>query len=401
VSDQVAYLDDLLLEDCLDEAFHGGPAPELAQRILTAASTVREASEAHTPAPGSVEGPVTALRAVPPDPEAPLSLPRWAIWLAQGTVAAGLVVLLVVLLFPRDPEIPSGVIAADDAEFVYDTANEWPAIQADAGWYLLSDGAPPLTAADTRVEDVKGTVIVKVGDIPNPDEQAAKQPWLAQHQVEAHMLNGSWIKAGALSLFIVSGSAFVDGQYLSAQAVKKERDAERKEGEVRKERKEAENDDDVKKADRVADELAKLREEVADLEERLAEARELEDEGERKARVERIENALKDKRDRIAELEVEDKAAPEGKKRDGDAAKKRREAERRKKAENDDDGAAAKERRAAKKEEEDAATKERKEAERGKAAESDDDRKKRDEDEQRKKRDAERGAKERKAARKQ
>jgi hypothetical protein len=401
VSDQVAYLDDLLLEDCLDEVFHGGPSPELAQRILTAASTVREASEAQdpTPAPSSVEGPLTALRTVPLDPDAPLSLPRWAIWLAQGAVAAGLVILLAVLVFPRDAEVPSGVIATEDAEFEYDTAVEWPEIQADAGWYLLSDGAPPLTAADSRVEDVKGQVIVKVGDIPNPDEQAAKQPWLDQHQVEAQM-NGNWIKVGALSLLIVSGSAFVDGQYLSAQDVKKER----KEAEVRKERKEAENADDVKKADRVADELAKLREEIADLEARLAEARELENERERTARVERIENALKDKRERIAE--IEDKAAGERKERDDDAAaKKRREAERRKNAENDDD-AAAKERREAERrkkaeDDDDAATKERREAERRKNAENDDDRKKREEEETRKKRDAERREKERKEGRKQ
>jgi hypothetical protein len=357
---------------------------------------VRVASEAQDPthAPRSVEGHVTALRTVPLDPDAPLSLPRWAIWLAQGAVAAGLVILLVVLVFPRDAEVPSGVIATDDAEFEYDTAVEWPEIQADAGWYLLSDGAPPLTAAESRVEDVKGQVIVKVGDIPNPDEQAAMQPWFAQHQVEAQM-NGNWIKAGALSLLIVSGSAFVDGQYLSAQEVKKER----KEAEVRKERKEAENADDVKKADRVADELAKLREEIADLEARLAEARELENERERNARVERIENALTDKREKVADLEG--KADRERKERDDDAAaKKRREAERRKNAENDDD-AAAKERREAdrrKKEEEDAAAKERR---RKNAEGGDADEKKRREEERRKKEEEDRRAKERKEGRKQ
>ena len=404
MSDQVAYLDDLLLEDCLDEVFHGGPSPKLADKILAAASTVREASEVQDPTPAlsSVEGPKPALRTVPLDSQTLLSLPRWATWLAKAAVAAGLVILLAVLVMPRDSEVPAGVVADSNAEFEYDTGVEWPEIQADAGWYLLSDGAPPLTAADSsvvsRVEDVKGQVIVKVGDIPNPDEQAAMLPWLAQHQVEVQM-NANWVKAGALSLLIISGSAFVDGQYLSAQDVKKERKAEKKDvgsGEVKK--------DDVKREDKAADELAKLREEIADLEERLAAARELEEGRERDARIQRIENALKDKRERIAEIEA--KVADDKKQRDEDAiAKKRREAERRKNAEKDDD-AAAKERREAerrKKEEADAADNERREAERRKKAEGDDNAaaKERREAERRKKEEEDRRAKERKEGRKQ
>ena len=40
MSDQATYVADLLLEDTLDEIFHGGPSPELAERILRAANGV-------------------------------------------------------------------------------------------------------------------------------------------------------------------------------------------------------------------------------------------------------------------------------------------------------------------------------------------------------------------------
>lgn len=293
------HLADLLLQDAMDEVFHGGPSPELAKRILSAANG--EAPAAETPVP-----PLRLVR--------PTRRPRWR-WALEGAVAAGIAAMLLLLLMPAGkdgvptvPESPTGVAATHDAEFKAPadavSYGESQDMLVERGWYLLSDGAPPLVHGAHRVDGVKGMVVVRVGSIPLGVEVQAVQPWLNKNGIEeTEMLNGNWIKAGALAICVLAGSAFVDEQYVNAQGVERER-------------KEPEKRD---AADRVKD----LEDEIKDLEERLEEARELENERERAARIKRIEAALEGKREDLRKMKERIENArkeaekKEGKRRDG------------------------------------------------------------------------------------
>lgn len=349
-------LADCLLEDALDEVFHGGPDSALADRIIKVAR--REAdtdSEFASQADLAAGQPHVALSDAPaPRPLLTTARPRrWWRYAAEAAVAACVIALVAVLIVPRKPIEPPGVIAFSGAEYEYAHQAEIPEVAVQSGWYVLQDGAPELRSGSNRVQDVKGQVIVKVGEVPNQAELAAMGPWLSEHQIEVEeieMLNGTWIKAGTLAVFLVTGSAFVDGNFLQAQ----DREVRKKETERREAEKKAEGEkrevERKKEPERPAAELERLRDELAELEKRAEEARELENERERKARLERIEKAMKQKRERIAELEgkvAEREKVRDGerekepkverrKEAEGDNAEKRREADRRKKAEEEE-----------------------------------------------------------------
>ncbi len=354
-------LADCLLEDALDEVFHGGPDVALADRIIQLARGGAEAdADTNSPVDATEAGQPHVVPSIAPAlrPLHTTAKPRrWWRYAAEAAVAACVIALVAVLIVPRKPIEPPGVIAFSGAEYEYTHQAEIPEVAVQSGWYVLQDGAPELRAGSNRVQDVKGQVIVKVGEVPNQAELAAMGPWLSEHQIEVEeieMLNGTWIKAGTLAVFLVTGSAFVDGNFLQAQdreVRKKEaerREAEKKaEGKAEGEKREVER---KKEPERPAAELERLRDELAELEKRAIEARELENEKERKARLERIEKAMKEKRERIAELEgkvAEREKVRDGerekepkverrKEAEGDNAEKRREADRRRKAEEEE-----------------------------------------------------------------
>lgn len=198
------------LEAALDELYHGGPEPDLAERILR-------------------DGRPPALTLVPP---APRPRRRWP-WLqaACAVLALGAIALL---LLPRDDKLPDS-IASSDSGFVL----RGDEIELTDGWYLLDTGSPVVKAGESRVEQVVGRVLVKVGEIPEAPELSAREEWLKQNGVEREMLNGNWIKAGGLAVCLLFGSAVVDGQPLQAQEAERKR-VEELERELEKARKDLE-----------------------------------------------------------------------------------------------------------------------------------------------------------------
>jgi predicted nucleic acid-binding Zn-ribbon protein len=182
------------LEAALDELYHGGPEPDLPERILR-------------------DGRPPALTLVPPEPR---PRRRWP-WLqaACAVLALGAIGLL---LLPRDDKLPDS-IASSDSGF----ALRGDGIELTEGWYLLDTGSPVVKSGDSRVEQVVGRVLVKVGEIPDEPELSARAEWLKQNGVEREMLNGNWIKAGGLAVCLLFGSAVVDGQPLQAQEAERKR----------------------------------------------------------------------------------------------------------------------------------------------------------------------------------
>ena len=176
------------LETALDELYHGGPEPDLQQRIL--------------------QGSARPVLKLVQDAASPRR--RW-LWLqaASAVVALGLIGLVV---WPRDTALPEKISSSDGVFAV-----EGDEIQISEGWYLLDTGSPVVTASDGRLEQVSGRVLVKVGDIPDEKELAARKDWLRQNGVEENMLNRDWIKAGGMSICVLVGSAVVNGQMLQAQ----------------------------------------------------------------------------------------------------------------------------------------------------------------------------------------
>lgn len=199
------------LEAALDELYHGGPEPDLPERILR-------------------DGRPPALTLVPPEP-APRPRRRWP-WLQAA--CAVLALGAIGLLLPRDDKLPDS-IASSDSGFVV-SGDE---IELTDGWYLLDTGSPVVTAGETRIEQVVGRVLVKVGEIPDEPELSAREAWLKQNGVEREMLNGNWIKAGGLAVCLLFGSAVVDGQPLQAQEKERKR-VEELERELEKARKDLE-----------------------------------------------------------------------------------------------------------------------------------------------------------------
>ncbi|MCB9934404.1 MAG: hypothetical protein H6840_01835 [Planctomycetes bacterium] len=200
------------LEAALDELYHGGPEPDLTERILR---------DARPP----------ALTLVPPE-LAPKPRRRWP-WLqaACAVLALGAIGLL---LLPRDDKLPDS-IASSDSGFVL----HGDEIELTDGWYLLETGSPVVKAGDARIEQVVGRVLVKVGEIPDEPELSAREEWLKRNGVESEMLNGNWIKAGGLAVCLLFGSAVVDGQPLQAQEAERKR-VEELERELEKARKDLE-----------------------------------------------------------------------------------------------------------------------------------------------------------------
>ncbi|MCA8913927.1 MAG: hypothetical protein KDB90_00845 [Planctomycetes bacterium] len=392
MSDQATYVADLLLEDTLDEIFHGGPNPELAERILRAANGVEETAAEAAPAQEAapVPAPVAAktpLRLLPGG----LRARPWLKYALEGVVAAGIAALLILIVMPGTDTVPNpstpssvalpdSVAATNDAQYTSAALGGGLAeLQVERGWYVLTDGAPTVVDDGHRVEDVEGKVLVKVGEVPTQAELTAMMPWLSTHQIEEKDMSAKqWIKVGALAVCVMAGSAFVDNQYVSAQ------DSDRK----------------VKESDRPAVKLAELEKELDALKAKLERARGLEDGREKRQKIERIENAIEDKEAQIAAAKERIRNAKDGENKDSDRKRESdsKESDRRKDAERKDGERDADAERERKAREDEAARKARKdEAERKDRDAEDRRRKEREESERkareendRKKRDAER-----------
>ena len=190
------------LESALEELYQGGPDADLRERILQRDTEAPQLSVVHD------------------------TLPRKRNWLwlqaACAVLALGVIALLLV---PRDDEkLPETIAASGETGYrVHDEE-----IELESGWYVLETGAPVATAGDSRIEQVNGRALVKVGEIPDETELQAHQEWLRQNGVENEMLSGNWIKVGGMAVCMLIGSAVVDGQPLHAQKSEGTKDAERK-----------------------------------------------------------------------------------------------------------------------------------------------------------------------------
>lgn len=380
MSDQETYVAELLLEDAMDEVFHGGPSTDLADRILQTANGVEEADAETVPAQ---EAPAETAE---PVPAAPMKLlpggfrdRPWYRWAIDGAVAACVAAVLVLLFVPNtevEPkppqvsvELPAGVAATDDAQYIPGVLGDAEdALQVEGGWYVLTNGAPAVMSGGHRVDDVEGTVLVKVGEIPNEEELAAQMPWLTtQNILEEDMSAKQWIKVGALAVCVMAGSAWVNDSFVMAQDSDRQ-DSDRKED-----------------ADRPAAKLAQLEKELEELEGKLERARGMEDGRDKRQKIARIENAIKDKKAEIANLKERIRNAEGNDRRDGERKESDRrdsdrknsdrpEGERKNSDRRDGDRAAEEKREADRKVREEAARKEREAAERERKAREDEDR---------------------------
>lgn len=232
------------LESALDELYLGGPDADLPERILQRDAEAPQLSVVHD------------------------TLPRKRNWLwLQAACAILAVGVIALLLVPREAEkLPETIAPSGETGYrVHDKE-----IELESGWYLLETGAPVATAGDSRIEQVIGRALVKVGEIPDETELQAHQEWLRQHGVENEMLSGNWIKVGGMAVCMLIGSAVVDGQPMHAQKSESVKDAERNSDDSKDDK--AETSEHGKLAD-IYKKLKSVREEIESAEVELLRAR--------------------------------------------------------------------------------------------------------------------------------
>lgn len=310
------------LELALEEVFHGGPDSGLADSILKAASAGAPRAEVpHGPSPedsaaGHEPGQLIELAAHRP------RRPWWR-YAIEGAAAACVAAALVLLLAPTDepatqreetpvvaqkPPLPEGITAAPDANFAQ--AALGGGLTATAGWYVVTTDAPSLRVGEHSVEDVKGRAVVVVGGIPSEAQVRAMGTFLYQNDItEAQLMKMEWMKAGAMALCVVWGSAWVNDTLVKAQD---------REGKVREEK--------TPEAY-----LEQLRAEMKELKAKLERTRNMEDGEEKQARIARIENAIVEKEKQIESVEkriAQRKGNEVEKKEDGNAQRRKDAAEK-------------------------------------------------------------------------
>ncbi|MBK8205530.1 MAG: hypothetical protein IPK87_01930 [Planctomycetes bacterium] len=309
MSDAATQAELRYLELALDEALHGGPDTGLAERIIKAANAppalavVAEQPEADVSAGEHLAEPAQLQLA----PSVRRSARPWWRYALEGAAAACVAGLFLLLVIPSDPEStlretpetahkpapPEGIKAAPDAKFTQAASG---GVNATAGWYVVSQGAPALEIDGHRVEDVQGRAVVVVGKIPEEAEVRAMGTFLYQNDItEAQVMTMNWFQNGALAICLLTGSAWVDNVYVSA------------------------NDKEVREEKSPEAHLEQLRKDIKDLEAKLERARGIENERERKQKVERIENAIADKKKELeaAELRIAERKRREAEKKEG------------------------------------------------------------------------------------
>ncbi len=345
------------LELALDEALHGGPDIGLADRIIKAANAapaltvVAKQPEADVPAGDPLHEPAPLQLA----PSVRRRTRWWWRYAIEGAAAACVVGLFLLLVIPSDPEPadremprtaqrpapPEGIKPAPDAMFTQAASGS---MRASAGWYVVSHGAPALEVDGHRVEDVQGRAVVVVGRIPEEAEVRAMGTFLYQNDItEAQVMKMNWVQSGALAICLLTGSAWVDNVYVSA------------------------NEREVREEKNPEAHLEQLRKDIKELEAKLERARGIENERERKQKIQRIENAIADKKKELeaAELRIGERKRRDGEKKDsevkeGDNAERRRkDAEEKERKAREEREAKAREERARKEREKDETEEER------------------------------------------
>ncbi|MCC7510859.1 MAG: hypothetical protein IT464_15985 [Planctomycetes bacterium] len=372
MSDAATQAEMRYLELALDEALHGGPDTGLAERIIKAAgaapalAVVTAQPEVEVPASESLDNPAPLQLA----PSMQRNARPWWRYALEGAAAACVAGLFLLLVIPSDPEstlpqtpetaqkpvAPEGIKPAHDAKFTQAASG---GVTATAGWYVVSQGAPALEIDGHRVEDVQGRAVVVVGKIPEEAEVRAMGTFLYQNDItEAQVMKMNWFQNGALAICLLTGSAWVDNVYVSA------------------------NDKEVREEKSPEAHLEQLRKDIKDLEAKLERARGIENERERKQKIERIENAIADKKKELeaVELRIAERKRREAEKKEGG---KEDNSERRRKDAEEKERKAREEREAKVREE-----RARKEREKNETDEERRARKTREEDEARKRKEA-------------
>ena len=170
--------DERYLKAALDELYHGGASPDLADRILKqdSGATLKLVRESRTPR-------------------------RW-VWLQAASVLIALG-LIAFVLYPRDSENPPIMGNVDDE------------------WTALNPGSPDITLHGTAITDINGRVLVKPLPLPDSTELQAREEWLQLNGLE-NVMNRKWLIAGNLAVCVLFGSVTIDGQTLHAQDAKEE-----------------------------------------------------------------------------------------------------------------------------------------------------------------------------------
>jgi len=205
-----------MMDVALDEVFHGGPSPELAERVLATLSGRVPAREAQS-------------SKAQPGRRAPASRARrWTLRALESAVVLGVVAVVAFLVLSwrddvtQELKAPEGVSVTADAKFSVLEEDDLgmrgqPAVVIEDGWYVSKTNAPAVIYREQRVEMVEGIAVIKVGALPTAAEIAARLDWLKQFEVEGEMLNGNWLRIGGLSILMLAGSALVDGNTVYAQ----------------------------------------------------------------------------------------------------------------------------------------------------------------------------------------
>lgn len=175
-----------LIERDLQELLGGDTPPDLIQQTLAAAQASRESAD-----------------------------PRRR-WLTTRRLAEAAVIVLAIgligWLVTRPRALPPTVTASADAAYM--VRGEHVALKQ--GWLLLTPGAPEVRAGSDRIHDVQGRALAGA-TVPQPGEAAVLANRMNLSDKEQAMLSNPkrWIKAGALTLCLFTGTACVNGEPVS------------------------------------------------------------------------------------------------------------------------------------------------------------------------------------------
>ncbi len=209
--------EDKLVDADLRELLGASQAPDLIDRTLRRINEPR----ADLQSPARIEpAAATGRRAE----TAPRRWPRvrYAVEALVLLIALGLTVWVAVA--PRPPaenrpdgvrELPASIAAAPQAEF--ERKND--ALEVKRGWFLVTDGAPPVVAAGVEIKEVRGVVLLRVGALPHEGELEAIAEWLKQNSWETNMVKTfkRWMQVGSMALVVLAGSALVNNERVEAE----------------------------------------------------------------------------------------------------------------------------------------------------------------------------------------
>ena len=239
---------DRIMDVALGEVISGGPAQDLAARVLEAAERedlldpVDHAGDysdlpSYRPLPGRIPAPEpeSAIRV---GEGVVIQLPRgqtrpWFERVAIAAVAACVLFAIGFMVFtwpaPEERPLPERVVASADAEYrVLDGSPE-----LKSGWFLVREGAPAVRAGSVRVDKVEGLIFVSLGsELPSDDQMNAISEQVSQdgslNTQELEMLKDAknWVVRGGIVVCLIAGGAMLNDSYVEGQtSLKKKAEA--------------------------------------------------------------------------------------------------------------------------------------------------------------------------------